>query len=157
MVVLNFRLKSKAAAAAAAAFTAVLTAVICAFCAANASGEEPAAPTISDGDFAEERAVGEYLDGLGYSDRELISCDSAKIPREFNGAYEDYNALQAENGFDLSKYSGKTVRRYTYALGGKNAVYAVVLAKNGEVIGGHLTDGEYGGDDAPLDSNGKTG
>ena len=59
MVLLNFRLKSKAAAAAAAAFTAVLTAVICAFCAANASGEEPAAPTISDGNFAEERAVGE--------------------------------------------------------------------------------------------------
>ena len=157
MVVFNFRLRSKAAAAAAAAFAAIVTAVVCAFCAANAGESVAAAPAISDGNFAEERAVGEYLDGLGYIDRELVSCDSVKIPREFSGVYEDYNSLQTKNGFDLSKYKGKTVRRYTYSLGGKNAAFAVVLAKNGEVIGGHLTDGEYGGDDAPLDSNGKTG
>ena len=157
MVVFNFRLKSKAAAAAAAAFVAVLTAVICAFCAANVQTTVEAAPTINDGNFAEERAVGEYLDSLGYTDRALVSCDSVKIPREFDGVYGDYNALQEKNGFDLSKYKGKTVRRYTYSLGGTNSEFAVVLAKNGEVIGGHLTDGEYGGDDAPLDKNGKTG
>ena len=151
MVVFNFRLRSKAAAAAAAAFAAIVTAVVCAFCAANAGESVAAAPAISDGNFAEERAVGEYLDG------ELVSCDSVKIPREFSGVYEDYNSLQTKNGFDLSKYKGKTVRRYTYSLGGKNAAFAVVLAKNGEVIGGHLTDGEYGGDDAPLEKNGKTG
>ncbi|MBR0336803.1 MAG: DUF4830 domain-containing protein, partial [Ruminococcus sp.] len=86
-----------------------------------------------------------------------VSCDSVKIPREFDGVYGDYNALQEKNGFDLGKYKGKTVRRYTYSLGGTNSEFAVVLAKNGEVIGGHLTDGEYGGDDAPLDKDGKTG
>ena len=89
--------------------------------------------------------------------RPLVSCDSVKIPREFDGVYGDYNALQEKNGFDLGKYKGKTVRRYTYSLGGTNSEFAVVLAKNGEVIGGHLTDGEYGGDDAPLDKDGKTG
>ncbi|MBR0338278.1 MAG: DUF4830 domain-containing protein, partial [Ruminococcus sp.] len=116
MVVFNFRLKSKAVAAAAAAFVAVLTAVICAFCAANAQTTVEAAPTINDGNFAEERAVGEYLDSLGYTDRALVSCDSVKIPREFDGVYGDYNALQEKNGFDLGKYKGKTVRRYTYSL-----------------------------------------
>ena len=127
MVVFNFRLKSKAAAAAAAAFVAVLTAVICAFCAANVQTTVEAAPTINDGNFAEERAVGEYLDSLGYTDRALVSCDSVKIPREFDGVYGDYNALQEKNGFDLSKYKGKTVRRYTYSLGGTNSEFAVVL------------------------------
>ena len=103
MVVFNFRLKSKAVAAAAAAFVAVLTAVICAFCAANAQTTVEAAPTINDGNFAEERAVGEYLDSLGYTDRTLVSCDSVKIPREFDGVYGDYNALQEKNGFDLGR------------------------------------------------------
>ena len=157
MLVLNFKLKSKAAAAAAAAFAAVLTAVICAFCAANAERTEPSVPTITEGNFAEERAVSEYLDSLGYTDRELVACDSVKIPRDFDGVYSDYSAMQEKNGFDLSKYKGKTVRRYTYSLGGKNTEYAVILAKNGEVIGGHLTDGEYGGDDAPLEKDGTTG
>ena len=89
MVVFKFRLKSKAVAAAAAAFVAVLTAVICAFCAANVQTTVEAAPTINDGNFAEERAVGEYLDSLGYTDRALVSCDRVKIPREFDDVYGD--------------------------------------------------------------------
>lgn len=155
MVVFRFKLKSKTAAAAAAALAAVLAAVIGAFCAADRSAE-PTVLTIAESHYTEEKAVGEYLDGLGYANRELVSCETVTIPKKFNDVYEAYNALQLQSGFDLSRSKGKSVRRYVYVLDEAHRAFVVILA-DGKVIGGHLTDGEYGGSDTPLRSNGKTG
>lgn len=154
MFLFNFKLRRRSTAVFAAAFAAILTAVICAFCAASAPAVETASPAITDGNAAEEAAVGEYLDSLGITDRELKTCEGVKIPAHFNEVYEDYNALQERQGFDLSPFKGKTVRRYVYAVDGGSAV---ILAKDGRVIGGHFTEGEYGGDEQPLREDGTTG
>ena len=36
------------------------------------------------------------------------------IPQVFDAVYERYNRLQKMSGFDLTLYSGKGVKRYTY-------------------------------------------
>ncbi len=38
------------------------------------------------------------------------------IPEVFDDTFEEYNRLQIQQGFDLSEYCGKYVKRYTYKL-----------------------------------------
>ena len=38
------------------------------------------------------------------------------IPQSFDKVYEKYNQLQRKQGFNLGKYKGKTVTRYTYII-----------------------------------------
>ncbi|MPN43752.1 hypothetical protein SDC9_191312 [bioreactor metagenome] len=64
------------------------------------------------------------------------------IPDEFNAVYEKYNAIQKEAGFDLSKYKGKRVKRYTYTVtnyeGYPDEVIANLLVYNKKAIGGDI-------------------
>lgn len=72
------------------------------------------------------------------------------IPREFNDTYLAYNKLQQHAGLDLSRYSGKTVDHYRIPIQSDKANFAVLLVYQGYVIGGHLTNGEYGEENQPL-------
>lgn len=64
------------------------------------------------------------------------------IPKEFDGAFEEYNALQKGQGFDLTKYKGRRVTRYIYLIenhpSGRSPVYASILIYKNNVIGGDL-------------------
>ena len=60
-------------------------------------------------------------------------------------------------GFDLEPYRGKTADMLVYTLGGDSPACAVMLLCGGKVIGGHLTDGEYGSENLPLLLYGTTG
>ena len=55
---------------------------------------------------------------------------------EFDDVYEEYNALQRKQGFDLRKYRAHTVKRYTYELSGDTPVplNAELLVENGAII-----------------------
>jgi hypothetical protein len=72
------------------------------------------------------------------------------IPSEFNSIYEDYNALQKKIGLDLGNFKGKNVEKVRYTLQNSDEKFAVLLIYNGRVIGGHLTNGEYGDENLPL-------
>ena len=67
-----------------------------------------------------------------------------KIPTELGEVFERYNALQKQQGYDLSKYAGKNVMRYVYKInnypGATEPVYATLLLYKNEVIGGDVTD-----------------
>ena len=67
-----------------------------------------------------------------------------RIPQELTPVYSRYNALQQSQGFDLSKYAGKTVMRYVYEVnnypGATQPVYATLLVYRDEIIGGDVTD-----------------
>ena len=67
-----------------------------------------------------------------------------KIPTEPGEVFERYNALQKQQGYDLSKYAGKNVMRYVYKInnypGATEPVYATLLLYKNEVIGGDVTD-----------------
>ena len=64
------------------------------------------------------------------------------IPEEFDDRYTNYLALQSEQGFDLSKYQGKRVKRYTYEItnypSGETGVQVSLLIYRNTVIGGEV-------------------
>ena len=72
-----------------------------------------------------------------------------KIPSEESEAFRRYKALQKSQGYDLSKYAGKTVMRYVYQINNfSNAtepVYATLLVYRDQLIGGDITDSGPGG------------
>ena len=67
-----------------------------------------------------------------------------RIPEEAGEVFERYNTLQKGQGYDLSKYAGKTVMRYVYRInnypGATEPVYATVLVYKNQIIGGDVTD-----------------
>ena len=67
-----------------------------------------------------------------------------RIPEESGEVFDRYNTLQKSQGYDLSKYAGKTVMRYVYKVnnypGATEPVYATVLVCKNQIIGGDITD-----------------
>ncbi len=67
-----------------------------------------------------------------------------RIPEESGEVFDRYNTLQKGQGYDLSKYAGKTVMRYVYKInnypGATEPVYATVLVYKNQIIGGDVTD-----------------
>lgn len=91
----------------------------------------------------------DFLSQFGLSAvAESRSCEKITIPAEFNSIYEQYNELQKQIGLNLENYRGETVEKVTYLL--DNGEYAVLLVIKNRVIGGHITNGEYGSENRPL-------
>ena len=67
-----------------------------------------------------------------------------RIPEQTSEAFDRYNTLQKGQGYDLSKFAGKTVMRYVYQInnypGATEPVYATVLVYKNQIIGGDITD-----------------
>lgn len=104
-----------------------------------------------------EEPARRFLTDAGYHPARLERQRQITVPKSFNQTYEAYNALQRQAGFDLEPYQGKTADMLTYTLSGDSPAYAVVLLCGGKVVGGHLTDGEYGSENLPLLLYGTTG
>ena len=45
-----------------------------------------------------------------------VEENTVTIPSNFNETFSAYNDMQKAQGFDLSKYSGKTCQKYTYQI-----------------------------------------
>ncbi len=88
----------------------------------------------------EERAA--YLKSLGW-EFDGVEEKDITIPMQFNQVYENYNAVQKEQGFDLEPYKGKSAVIYTYSItnykNNKN-VTANLLVCDGTLIGADLCD-----------------
>lgn len=96
-------------------------------------------------DPAPERHVA-FLAGCGWTvSPEPVSVSSVHIPETFGAVYRRYNLLQQAQGFDLTPYRGRTVRKYVYELlnypgeAGAGTVRANVLEADGAVIGGDIS------------------
>ena len=67
-----------------------------------------------------------------------------RIPDGPSEVFDRYNILQKGQGYDLSKYAGKTVMRYVYKInnypGATEPVYATLLVYKHQLIGGDVTD-----------------
>ena len=67
-----------------------------------------------------------------------------RIPKEMSPVYERYNELQKSQGYDLSRFAGKTVMRYVYQVnnypGASEPVYATLLVYKNQIIGGDITN-----------------
>lgn len=84
-----------------------------------------------------------YLNRLGWQAAEPpVQTEALMIPETFDESYADYLALQAAQGFDLTKYAGKRIKRYVYDITnypdpGVSMQAALLVFKN-KVIGGQL-------------------
>lgn len=100
------------------------------------------------GSFSAEKAA-DYLNGYGWEVREdKVNVEEIIIPASFSEVYERYNAIQLKQGFDLTKYKGESVVKYTFVvLNYENFdnVEAHVLTKGGRVIGGDICSTELNG------------
>ncbi len=91
----------------------------------------------------------EYLTELGWQVSGDPQTEELLIPEMLDASYQDYLALQAEQGFDLTRYQGQRVKRYTYEItnypGGVQGVQASLLIYRNRVIGGQVqaADGSF--------------
>ena len=91
-----------------------------------------------------------YLSAYGWQvGGEPLSTQELLIPKEMDGSYHEYLALQAEQGFDLEKYAGKRVKRYTYEVlnypTGEAGVQANLLICKNTVVGGEVLSPQLDG------------
>lgn len=84
-----------------------------------------------------------YLQYFGWQVSEQpTAVEELLIPREFDGSYAEYLALQSSQGFDLERCAGKRVKRYSYEVlnypTGESGVIANLLIHKNSVIGGEV-------------------
>ena len=99
-----------------------------------------AAPAVSNND-----ARVKFLTDFGWDvAASPLESSQVKIPEQQTEVFDRYNALQKSQGYDLSKYAGKTVMRYVYKINNFPAatepVYATLLVYKNQIIGGDVTD-----------------
>ncbi len=90
---------------------------------------------------AEDRLA--YLGAYGWLVREEpLAVEELEIPKEMGPEYDEYLELQAQQGFDLAKYAGKRVKRYTYEVlnypTGETGVQASLLLYRNTVVGAEV-------------------
>ena len=91
----------------------------------------------------------ELLKGYGWeADEEPLEIMEVRIPREFDGVYEEYNEIQKKQGLNLEKFSGKKVMRYTYKINnykGEEEVVANIIIYKNKLIAGDVCSPKMGG------------
>lgn len=91
-----------------------------------------------------------YLESYGWTvSAEPVSVEELIIPETFDDTYSQYLELQTSQGFDLTAYCGKRVKRYTYEITnyptGETGVVAGLLLYQNTVIGGDVLSSDLGG------------
>lgn len=135
----------------------VLAALVCLFAASPFSAgllpdaqqaSAPSGPSVKGIRSNEDRR--EYLQSFGWEvSEDPIATQELQIPKEMDGSYEEYLTLQTQQGFDLTKYAGKRVKRYTYEVynypSGETGVQANLLLYRNTVVGGEVLSPQLNG------------
>ena len=92
----------------------------------------------------------EYLSAYGWQvSEEPLSTQELLIPEEMDESYAQYLELQNGQGFNLQKYAGKRVKRYTYEVlnspTGEKGVQANLLIRKNTVVGGEVLSPQLDG------------
>ena len=125
-----------------------------------AAAQEEETPAIEeDGTYTTKEDVARYIYTYGHLPGDFIAKKQVQalgweadpvtetaqeivIPRVFSGVFSDYNALQKQQGFDLSTYAGETCTAYTYRVtnyeGSTDTVLAQLFVYRNRVIGGDI-------------------
>ncbi len=92
-----------------------------------------------------------FLNSFGWQiDNEPSEIIEVIIPNEFDSVYDKYNSIQKGQGYDLSKYKGKRIKRYTYVVKNyptqqESTVNANILICDNKIIGGDICSVALGG------------
>lgn len=152
MFIVTARLPKKrllaAAAAALCCCVAVITGILCTRGLSAVSASSPVPAEVKGLKSNDSRVA--FLEGLGWSvSAEPIATEELVIPEAFDESYDDYLALQNAQGFDLTAYCGKRIKRYTYEVlnhpTGETGVQAALLIYKGRLIGGEVLSAQPDG------------
>lgn len=73
------------------------------------------------------------------------------IPVEFDDVYKNYNEIQTQQGYNLEKYAGERVKRWSFTITNypgyeeKDCIKINILVSDNEVIGGDVCSVELNG------------
>lgn len=114
-------------------------------------GREYSSSAVSEGAISlrasNEKERVSFLSQFGWDfDIEPYEVREIVIPYEFDETYTEYNELQKKQSFDLEKYKGETVKKWTYSINNfpdyedkTGYVQANLLIYNGNVIAADIT------------------
>lgn len=100
---------------------------------------------------ATDRERTAYIESFGYEVGIVPDkIEEIRIPSNFDEAYEQYNAIQREQGFDLRKYRAYYAKKYTYSIQNAEGNNPVPLCANlividGIIVGADISSAEAGG------------
>ncbi len=84
-----------------------------------------------------------FLQSFGWEvSAQPVEVAEVVIPRTWGAVYDHYNALQKRQGYDLAKFRGSRVKRWTYDVKNypaQSGVRANLLVLGGRVIGGDIS------------------
>ena len=105
-----------------------------------------ASPVLADGISFENIKTEEdrraFLSACGHTPTEEAEVSAeVSLPKALDAVLLGYNEIQKQQGFDLSRYTGKTVTRYTYRLAneGNTPVYANIIVYRHKIIAADIT------------------
>ena len=102
-----------------------------------------------------------FLRAQGWeADETPLASAEVTIPAEFDEAYEQYNAIQQAQDFNLQKVAGETVTEVTYHITNypeDDNVVAHLLIYKDKIIGADISSTEQGGFVEPLKQSAKNG
>ncbi len=124
-----------------AAFAVLVLAVVGAwFFLRKDSAPQEVQPVEAAGETEQERV--EFLQGFGWEvESPAAETREVMIPAQFNDVYENYNAMQQAQGFDLRPYAGEVCTQYKYHITnypGETEVFATLLVRGRLIIGGDV-------------------
>jgi len=91
-----------------------------------------------------------FLESFGWQiSSEPTETGSVRVPVEENEIFARYNALQKSQGYDLSQYAGKVIKRYVYEVHNgpqdDGACRATLFVCKDRIVGGDIScDGPEG-------------
>ena len=92
-----------------------------------------------------------YINSFGWEVEPAAKVEDIRIPPNFDEAYEQYNALQKEQGFDLRKYRAYSARQYTYKITNYGEqtpavpICAHLIVIDGKIVGADISSAEADG------------
>ena len=118
--------------------------------------DPPALPTVAASTVPDTTGISSneervsFLSQYGWQvNQDPVVTEELTIPKEMDESYDEYLALQSQQGFDLTQYAGKRVKRYTYEItnypSGEQGVQANLLLYKNTVIGGEVLSPQLDG------------
>ena len=149
MFIFTAKIRKGRIAAVAAAAAVVCVVLLAAAGLSGGRGTAASAAVSPEGVRTNEDRVA-YLESYGWAvSAQPIAVEELIIPEAFDETYSQYLELQAGQGFDLTDYCGKRVKRYTYEITnyptGEAGVQANLMLYRNTVIGGEVLSPQMDG------------
>lgn len=92
----------------------------------------------------------EFISSYGWEvNNTPVETTEVRVPEDNSEVFERYNELQKSQGYDLSKYAGKKLKKVTYEVlnhpSGESGVMLTLFINKKEVVGGDVSSGQKGG------------